>query len=174
MQMTENWAKRIATALNLHVSELFGEVVPAAYNGMAVLGEVQAGVWRETEVADTLRYPPLPIFPDPLYSSKAQFALRVRGESMNKVVRDGVYIVCVSWAELGRDPKENDLVVVERRRAGLIETTMKRIKIVSGKTTLMPDSDDPKWQAPLHLESGVDGEEAAIIALVVGKYERLS
>lgn len=174
MQMTENWARRIAGALKVNVSELFGEIVPAFNSGLPVLGEVQAGVWCEAEVADTLRYPPLPIFPDPLYSSKAQFALRVRGESMNKVVQDGAFIVCVSWAEVGRDPKENDLVVVERRRAGLVETTIKRIKIIAGEVSLVPDSTDPRWQSPITLESGTDGEEAAITALVVGKYERLA
>lgn len=174
MQMTEVWARRIAKALNLHLSEVFGEVVPPAYPGMAVLGEVQAGVWCEAEVADALRYPPLPIFPDPLYSSKAQYALRVRGESMNRVVRDGSYIVCVSWAEIGRDPREGDLVVVERRRAGLVETTVKRIKFAGGQMVLAPDSDDPKWQNPIPLGTGSDAEEAAITALVVGKYERFS
>lgn len=90
---------------------------------------------------------------------------------MNKVVRDGSYIVCVSWAELGRQPRDNDLVVVERRRDGLIETTVKRIKLQDQKIVLMPDSDDPRWQSPIILEGGLENDEVAITALVIGKYE---
>lgn len=174
MQLTEEWATRIAKALSVQLPEIFGEIVPAAAQGLAVLGEVQAGVWREVEIADEPKYTPLPIGNDPRYSDKAQFALLVRGESMNRIVRDGSYIVCVSWAELGRQPRDNDLVVVERRRDGLVETTLKRIRLQDQKVVLHPDSDDPRWQTPIILDGGLENDEIAITALVVGKYEAFS
>jgi phage repressor protein C with HTH and peptisase S24 domain len=135
---------------------------------------VQAGVWREAEMGDEPKNPPLPIGINPLYPDVTQFALRVQGESMNRVVRDGAYIVCVSWAELGRQPRENDLVVVERRRDGLVETTVKRIKTIDQQVYLMPDSDDPRWQKPIPLAGGLENDEIVITALVIGKYENLS
>lgn len=171
MKLTQDWATKIGSALAVPISEIFGEIVPATSPGLSVLGKVQAGIWRETEVADEPKYSPLPIGPDPRYSPDIQFALLVQGESMNRVVRDGAYIVCVSWAELGRAPRDNDLVVVERRRDGLIETTVKRIKIDNKKVLLLPDSDDPRWQTPLALEGGMENDEIAITALVIGKYE---
>lgn len=174
MQLTEEWATRIAKALSVQLPEIFGEIVPAAAQGLAVLGEVQAGVWREVEIADEPKYTPLPIGNDPRYSDKAQFALLVRGESMNRIVRDGSYIVCVSWAELGRQPRDNDLVVVERRRDGLVETTLKRIRLQDQKVILHPDSDDPRWQTPIVLDGSLENDEIAITALVVGKYEAFS
>lgn len=174
MQLTELWARKIATAMKIAVAEIFGEVIPSMTPGMAVLGEVQAGVWKEAEVADELRYPPLPIFPDHVYSKVRQFALRVRGDSMNRVVQDGMYIVCASWPELGREPEDGDLVVVERRRAGLIETTLKRVRIENGSVVFVPDSTDPRWQEPVRIDHLGDGEEIAIIALAIGKYERLA
>lgn len=174
MRLTQDWASKISSALSVPISEIFGEIVPAAVTGLPVLGEVQAGIWREAEVADEHKYLPLPIGADPRYSSASQFALLVRGESMNRVVRDGAYIVCVTWAELGRAPRDNDLVIVERRRDGLIETTVKRIKLENKKVLLMPDSDDARWQTPIVLDGGLESDEIAITALVIGKYESLT
>lgn len=174
MQLTELWARKIATVMKIGVAEIFGEVMTPMTPGMAVLGEVQAGVWKEAEVADELRYPPLPILPDHVYSKVRQFALRVRGDSMNRVVQDGMYIVCASWPELGREPEDGDLVVVERRRAGLIETTLKRVRIEKGSLVFVPDSTDPRWQEPVRIDHLGDGEEIAIIALAIGKYERFA
>lgn len=173
MKLTQDWAARIATAMTVQLSEIFGDIVPAAAQGLPVLGEVQAGIWREVEVADEPKQSSLPIGSDPRYSESAQFALLVRGESMNKIVRDGSYIVCVQWAQLGRQPRDNDLVVVERRRDGMIETTLKRIQIKDRKILLMPESDDPRWQSPIVLDGGLENDEIAITALVVGKYETL-
>lgn len=174
MQLTEQWAARIASALGVHLTEIFGEIVPARTSGLPVLGEVAAGVWREVEVVDETKDCPLPIGNDPLYPNVKQFALRVVGESMNRVVHDGGYIVCVSWADLGRQPRENDLVVVERRRDGLVETTVKRIRSIDSQVHLVPDSDDQRWQKPIPLAGGLENDEIAITALVIGKYERIS
>jgi SOS-response transcriptional repressor LexA len=174
MRLNQDWIDKISAALSVQLSEIFGDIVPAALDGLPVLGEVQAGVWRETEVADEPKHSPLPIGPDPRYSGKRQFALVVRGESMNRVVQDGAYIVCVSWADLGRAPRDNDLVVVERRREGLVETTVKRIKLQDKKVWLMPDSDDPRWQTPIVFDGGLEHDEIVITALVIGKYQSLS
>jgi transcriptional regulator with XRE-family HTH domain len=173
MRLTQDWADKISAALKVQFSEIFGDIVPAAMSGLSVLGEVQAGVWREVEAADEPKYPPLPIGSDPRYSGKNQFALVVRGESMNRVVHDGAYIVCVSWADLGRAPRDGDLVVVERRRDGLVETTIKRIKLQDQSILLVPDSNDPRWQTPIVLDGGLENDEIVITALVIGKYETL-
>jgi transcriptional regulator with XRE-family HTH domain len=173
MRLNQDWIDKISAALNVQLSEIFGEIVPATPDGLPVLGEVQAGVWRETEVADEPKHAPLPIGLDPRYSGKRQFALVVRGESMNRIVQDGAYIVCVTWADLGRAPRDNDLVVVERRRDGMVETTVKRIKLQDKKVWLMPDSHDPRWQTPIVLDGGMENDEIVITALVVGKYEAL-
>jgi transcriptional regulator with XRE-family HTH domain len=174
MRLNQDWIDKISAALSVQISEIFGDIVPATPDGLPVLGEVQAGVWRETEIADEPKHGSLPIGLDPRYSGKRQFALVVRGESMNRVVQDGAYIVCVSWADLGRAPRDNDLVVVERRRDGMVETTVKRIKLQDKKVWLTPDSDDPRWQAPIVFDGGLEHDEIVITALVVGKYQSLA
>lgn len=174
MQLTELWLDKISKALGVSISELFGDVVPAMATGLPVLGDVHAGVWREVDLGDEPKESPLPIGFDPSYPNVTQFALRVQGESMNRIVRDGAYIVCVSWAELGRQPRDNELVVVERRRDGLVETTIKRIKNIGQEVFLMPDSDEPRWQQPIKLDGGLENDEIVITALVIGKYEKIS
>lgn len=174
MKLTQEWANRLAQVLSVQLAEVFGEIVPAVIDGLPVLGTVQAGVWREVDVADEPKYAPLPISHDSRYPASAQFALMVRGTSMNRIVQDGAYIVCVSWAQLGRNPRDRDLVVVERRRDGLVETTVKRITLQNKKIILLPDSDDPRWQSPIELEGGLENDEIAITALVIGKYETLA
>jgi transcriptional regulator with XRE-family HTH domain len=172
-QLTERWAAQISTVLGVDVSEVFGQILPATTVGLPVVGEVQAGVWRETDVIDEPKHPPLPLGPDPRYQSSQQFALLVQGESMNKVFAPGTFIVCVSWSDVGRQPREGDIVVVERRRDGMVETTVKRIAVQNRKLVLMPDSTDPRFQNPIELEGSIERDEIVITALVVGRYERL-
>jgi transcriptional regulator with XRE-family HTH domain len=172
-QLTERWAVQIATVLGVDVSEVFGQILPATASGLHVLGEVQAGVWRENDVLDEPKHPPLPLGPDPRYQGKTQFALLVQGESMNKVFNPGTFIVCVSWADIGRQPREGDIVVVDRRRDGMVETTVKRIAVQNRKLVLMPDSTDPRFQSPIELEGSLERDEIVITALVVGRYQQL-
>lgn len=172
-QLTERWATQISTVLGVDVSELFGSILPATNAGLPVVGEVQAGVWREIDFTDEPKHPPLPLGPDSRYQGHAQFALLVVGESMNKIFNPGTFIVCIPWAELGRQPQEGNIVVVERRRDGMVETTVKRISLQNNKLVLMPESTDPRFQSPIELEGSIERDEIAITALVIGKYERL-
>ena len=167
------WLDKIAVTLNVPVEELLRKPAPNYSEGMPVKGQVQAGIWRESESWDEDRYPPLPIGPDPRYSALEQYALRVAGSSMNKVFVDGQYVVCVRWADVGRDLRTGDIVVVERRRGGLTENTLKRAKISKGKVELVPESTDPKWQSPITMDLTGDTEDDALITgLVIGRYEQ--
>jgi transcriptional regulator with XRE-family HTH domain len=171
-ELTEKWIRRFAKALEVSPSEILGDFVPAEPNGLPVNGEVQAGIWKEVFSGDEAKYPPLPIGPDPRYPSSEQYALKVIGSSMDKVFPEGQFIVCVSWASLGRVMRDRDLVVVQRTDNGRTESTVKRARIVKGNVTLMPESTDPHWQKPV--EMGKDSsEEVTVTALVIGRYEPL-
>lgn len=95
---------------------------------------------------------------------------------MNLVFPPGQFIICVSWTEIQRQPRDGDLVVVERRRHGLVEATVKRVRYQQNKLFLMPESSDPKWRDPIEL--GLDGstenDEIIVTALVIGRYELLA
>lgn len=175
-QLTQKWATVLARALGIEITEIFGNIIPAHRTGLKVLGMVQAGVWRENDTIDEEKHPPLPIAPDPRFQADAQFALMVRGESMNKIIKNGEFIVCVSWREIRRGPRHDDLVVVERRRDGLVEATVKRVQLNGQKLYLMPESTDPRWQTPieLQLDGSLENDEIVVTALVIGRYQPLA
>lgn len=132
-----------------------------------VLGLAQAGLWLETD-GDAFSDETIPVAADKRFNLKSQFALKIIGNSMNKVFMPNDYIVCVAMDGYSRDPEDGDIVVVERRRAGLVETTVKRLK--EGK--LCPESTDAKYQAPIDLSAHEDDTEVAITAIVVGSYRK--
>lgn len=139
--------------------------------GMSVRGFVRAGIWQETYAPEG-EAQTLPISADRRYPSHLQFALEIQGDSINRRARAGEYAVCVEW----HGPVQpNDIVVVERRRSGLFEATIKVVKFGTDQTVeLWPDSDHPAHQGPIALnpKDAKDGEEISVVAKVLGFYRR--
>lgn len=138
---------------------------------MPVRGEVAAGVWREHIDLDLN---PIPVAPDPRYPAEAQFALLVRGSSMDKLAKDGEYIHCLSVQESAIAPLNGDVVVVERRRHGSSETTVKRLVARRDGVRLMPESADPRYQEELEIGAVDDATEVSISAIVIGRYAQFA
>lgn len=151
-----------------------------------VCGEVAAGVWREASPFGMLhdpeaelhadKYPPVPYIPDSRFRRLSQFAVRVVGPSVNRQIPDGYFAVCVPYWEARSGLQSEDLVVVERRRGGLVEGTIKRLRRQDGHWELHPESHDPRYQSPIPLTSDNSAEAdapditAEIVGLVIGKY----
>jgi SOS-response transcriptional repressor LexA len=144
--------------------------------GIPLSGTVAAGVWREASVVSLLEVDIVPVMPDPRYPIADQFALQVEGTSMNKIFQPGEFAHCVRWEAVGREIRDGDLVVVERRRSGLVEATLKRVRI-NGDYELWPESTDPRFSEPLNLPNGPTLDDAAdeiiVTAQVIGRYARL-
>ena len=88
-RLTADWARRFADALGVRPHEVTGEPAhqgPASTNWIPVIGMVAAGNWQEAVQH------PLDRVAAPL-SGPSVFALRVDGESMNKVVPDGALVM---------------------------------------------------------------------------------
>ena len=144
-------------------------VHPSLY--LPVTGEVAAGQWREHDTTiDHPVYDPVPVPVDPRWPKDAQFALITRGTSINRQARDGDYLACVDARATRYQPRDDELVIVERRRdgGGLIERTAKKYKRAGEVFELWPDSDDPRWQEPIIIDprEPVEGVEVAVIAFV--------
>ena len=96
---------------------------------------------------------------------------------MNKIAQPGDVLQCVDLGISGLEPQQEDLVIVERRRAqaGQKEVTAKRYRIKGRVIELAPESDDKRWTSSLLLDpkKASDDEEIAIIAIVVGVYKPL-
>lgn len=170
-QLTQKWMERFAKALEVHVYELL-EQRPPDWEGIPVMGKVQGGNWREADedVSDTRK---VPVRNDSRYITLRQYALEVLGDSMDKVFPGGQFIVCVPWADTGRALKHGDLIVAERQKNGLVEATVKRVKVINGKILLMPESTNPRFQKPLPLDDGDPHEDVKVTGLVIGRYEPL-
>ena len=119
------------------------------YATLRLVGVVAGGLWREVEALDQSDAPPSPIAPDPRWPATRQYALRVDGDSINRVARHGDLVAVVDVHALEAPPPDGALVVVEETRddGALVQTTAKRLRRrASGLVELHADSDDPRWR----------------------------
>lgn len=160
-----------ARVLNNEVPDAIGG--RQTHSGMYVRGEVAAGVFLRLDHVDEFKYEPVPIGPSPQYPEHAQFALKIKGNSLNKVAKDKDYLLCVDLEAAGVAPRHGDIVVVERTRAeaGEIEVSAKRLEVQNDGTWLLqPESDDPRHQEPLRYETDDaddDGVKVKITAVAI-------
>jgi len=143
-----------------------------------IIGTVAVGVWREAQIqpfptdeADGT----IPCLPTRVHEGRRQYGLRVEGESMNRVVRSGEYVAVVLTGD-GALPAASNVVLVERRRGGMYEYTLKRL-LRPGEEgfVLKAESDDPRYTTMIVGHDGIaqDGVAVKIIGVAVGKYAPL-
>lgn len=138
-----------------------------------VVGDVEAGVARESyewPVED--RYS-VAAPPDPRYPGLPRFGLVIKGESMNQLYPNGTVVICIRAVDLARSALPGEKAIVCKRATGGIEATCKEIRIEpDGSVWAWPRSDRPEHQAPLRLTNdGDDGDpDVWIDAIVVGSY----
>ena len=145
-------------------------LIVAEGDGMPVKGFVRAGIWQETYAPEN-DLATLPISADTRFPKHLQFALEIQGDSIDRRAKPGEYAVCVEW----HGPiQPDDVVIVERRRAGLFESTIKVVKpSTKGTLVLAPDSDNPNHKPIVIREADIkDGEEIAVVGKVLGYYRR--
>lgn len=138
-------------------------------NGVKVTGKVAANTWMSVDEMDfgfdDVEYlPSLGGFP-----VEWQYGLRVSGQCLNRIAREGDALICLNLALSGVETKDGDLVIVERRRYSgqMVERTAKRLRKTTAGFELWPESDHPDHQRPIVLSAGEDSEEIQIIAKVI-------
>ena len=132
-RLTHEWAQRIAEALGVSVAQVMGEEgLPGPTLRMTpVIGLVSAGAWREAiqHPDDEISVPA---------TGGNTFALRVQGDSMDKVATEGDYVIV--------DPDKPGLLdghlYVVRNDEG--EATFKRYR--ANPARLEPCSNNPRHQ----------------------------
>lgn len=182
-KLTKEWALRLAPHLGITPEELlFGivskEKVTAAptisVTHLKLLGYVEAGAWREVSQAADDPEQEVILPRDERFPKAAQFALEVRGDSMNAAkptaIAEGAKLRCVDFYESGLDLKTGQIVVVQRTRDGghLIETTVKRVAILSDRIELRPESTNPAHLPLIWNEATERSGETKVIAIVTG------
>lgn len=149
----------------------------AASSSIQTRGEVAAGQWLDLDAEQDYRnFEQYPIAPDPTYPAPAQYGLIVRGTSMNRVAAEGTVLHCLDLGIAGVEPINDDIVIVERRRADgqQKEVTAKRIRRDGDAIILAPDSTEPKWK-PIRFNTTKPPEDVtvSVVALVIGLYQPL-
>tara|TARA_R110002051_G_scaffold316556_2_gene396335 strand:- start:6335 stop:6640 length:306 start_codon:yes stop_codon:yes gene_type:complete len=88
---------------------------------------------------------------------------------MNLHYPEGTIVVCCPAAQTGI--RDGDHVIVEHRRNGQVETTVKEVVQERGGVALWPRSSDPAFQRPTKLVRNEDSDDGlAITAVVVSSY----
>lgn len=149
------------------------ETVPV--NVLRVEGTSQAGTFRDIAIFDDdeTQRETIPVARDGRFPLARQYALRIAGDSMNKLFPDGCFVTCVAWDECGLAMKDGMILHVERHQGHLVETTIKSVRFVAGAPhQLMPMSTNPVHK-PIRLE-GDENTEILVKGLVTGKWEPVS
>lgn len=136
---------------------------------MPVDGYAAASTWQELDELGQEPREYIPFSQDPAFGHRRQYAIEVRGNSMDLLIKDGQYAIVVD--AFGQAPRDGDLVVVRRTRGALVERTIKRYRENTKNGILMPESTDSRHEPiPFH---GEDGTIIEIEAFVIGYYGRL-
>ena len=140
-------------------------------------GESEAGAWREIELfADVGEKTIVAIPRDPRYPACDQYAIRIRGDSMDRAgIEDGMFALVADWigyVDHYGEPAPGRAVIVERTRNSghEIERTCKAWVPDRARRTvrLEPRSSNPKHETitvPTNHEA--TGEEIRIAGLVL-------
>ena len=136
-----------------------------------VEGVSQAGMFKDISFIDDDEHEreEIPIPYSNEYSHAHQYGLLVSGDSMNNRFKDGSYVHCASWGDLGLELKIGMTLHVERiKAASMVETTIKVYAERDGKRWLDPDSTNPK-HLPIEINGGLD-TEIIIKGAIIGSY----
>jgi SOS-response transcriptional repressor LexA len=138
-----------------------------------VVGDVEAGVWRETVARETHDIDDFLALDVQGYEAADLKAYKVSGPSMNAIYPHGRFVVVAHPSQAGL--RNGDHVIVERRRGSMTEVTLKEfVQEEGGRIALWPRSTHPDFQEPFYLtaqdESGQDG--LSVIGVVVADYSR--
>ncbi len=166
ISLNQKWMNRLAEALHVTPADLIDG--RPELRMVTVKGYVQAGEWSESwELEEEDQYQ-VPVPADEVLLPYTLHAAETRGESMNRRYPEGTVVVFTEAIETGEHPQFGKRYVVERERAdGMREATVKLLwKNPIGRAFLLPESDDPKFQSPIALESDNDGDTIRIIGQV--------
>lgn len=164
--LTTHWMERLAKPLG--VVDPLELLIKPTVRMVGVIGAVQAGSWAETWEFPQEGRELVPVPDDRKYRSTTLAAVETRGNSMDRRYPPGTLLVFADYRERPERLKEGRRYIVERERAdGRREATVKKLwKDDSGKFWLLPESNDPKHQAPIPID-GTAGETVRILGRVV-------
>lgn len=160
---------RLADALGIPERELLGVGSTVALpegRRVKLVGEIAAGVWRETIEHQDQR-DVMVVLPKK-YENVPLQAFTVSGESMNLIYPDGSIVYVAPIHSVEGWPRSGQVVMVMRHKHGETEATLKEYVVdAKGGKWLWPRSDHPEHQAPVDYKGKRTDEEVVIAGVVV-------
>ena len=138
---------------------------------LKVWGRIAAGVWREVSTTEEeADLGTVPVAPLPKYAGRKQYALLVEGPSVNRKIKPGDYAICVEYGDMPNGFQDGQYIHIERHRSGLVEATVKLVKVTAGGVELWPDSDHPMHQQPITIDHEDEGTSVMVKGVVIGSF----
>lgn len=132
---------------------------------------VAAGNWREHDEIVQDFFGEGPVAPAAEYIGFDQWLESVEGDSVDQIYPSGALVHVVDALQIGYQPRNGDIVVIERSRGGLRERTVKEIVVSRNKITARGRSTNPKWNTTVDIARDMGSEdEAQIVGKVIGAY----
>ncbi|MFN3833757.1 MAG: helix-turn-helix domain-containing protein [Allorhizobium sp.] len=163
--------KALAGILHCEPAELIFN--PGHIRVVKVQQHVQAGVWAESNVWPEDDWYEVAVPDDEQWRSLSLYGAETRGPSMNKRYPEGSALIYTSMMDTGEKPQIGKRYIIEIERPdGLREATVKTLwRDDSGVYWLLPESTDPRHQAPIAL-NGSDGDLIRIVGRVIYSVQR--
>lgn len=135
------------------VSQLLLQLLPIRFR-------VQAGAWLNADVYATQDYGEGPIPADPRIPAEAQWLEEVVGESVNRLVSPGMLVHVIDPVAVGYTPREDDLVIIERKRlqGREVERTLKVARLGANGWEFWGDSTVEEFNVPIRIDEDPDSE----------------
>ena len=162
------YAKRYQISVNWLATGAADPVEAQGLRRVTVKAHVQAGLYAESwEWADSDAYD-VYVEDLPELQGFRLYAAETRGPSMNRKWPERTIVVFTDVQETLEDPIPGKRYVVERERTdGQTEHTVKLLHLdEDGRYWLVPESDDPRYQAPISVDDGLEGETVRIVGRV--------
>ena len=156
MKLTQQWMDRLAVVFNVRPEQII--VAPSNTRTVRVRSHVEAGTWEAHHEWPEDEWYDIAIPDDPAYRSYELFGAETRGPSMNKRYPERTVLIHTSIVETGERLEIGKRYIVERERPdGTRETTVKTLsRDDDGKLWLLPESTDPRHQAPIPIDDAID------------------
>lgn len=168
--------RKIQASELIAIAEYIGETVPTKthttqvyVNSVVVRAVAASGVWRERGFVMRSSVA-VPIIPDPRLAGFEQYALKIEGTDFNKVFNEGDFPIFVRFQDVRRVPHDSDIVHIRRVQAGMVEDSVKRVRLVDRHIELWPESTDPSNQRPIIITDLNKLDGMSIEGLYVGLY----
>lgn len=162
----QRYARRFGVPLEWLLTGRQSRTVSQPRNSVTLVpvsGIVRAGTWQEAEPGglEVQHYVPSALDTP----AEWQYAYTVEGTSLNKIANPGDTLICLDLIKSATPIEDNDLVIVERLRFGgqMLERTAKRVRRTTTGFELWPESNDPLYQEPIHLDGGDEHDETTEI-----------